>query len=182
MIRMAIPLIVFGALVLLLLAGLQTADQRQVIDSPLIGKPVPEFSLDDLHEPGMIRSNRTLAGSPYVLNVWGSWCPSCRVEHPYITQLGKDIDIPLVGLNWKDERELALSWLDQFGDAWDFHVFDPNGGFGIDLGVYGAPETFLVDSAGVIQYKHVGPVTGANYTDLLARIRALSRPNASTGP
>lgn len=182
MIRMAIPLIVFVALVGLLLAGLQTAGERQIIDSPLIGKPVPAFDLSELHDPQRKLSNKDLAGTPYVLNVWGSWCPSCRVEHPYIKQLGQDINIPLVGLNWKDERDLALAWLNQFGDAWDFHVFDPEGGFGIDLGVYGAPETFLVDANGVIQYKHTGPVTGDNYNDLLKRIRALGGPATPTGP
>jgi len=179
MIRMAIPLIVFLGLVGLLLSGLHTADQRQVIDSPLIGKPVPEFALEDLHQQGRVRAREQLLGTPFVLNVWGSWCPSCRVEHPYIEQLGRDIDIPLVGLNWKDERDLALNWLDQFGDAWDFHVFDPEGSFGIDLGVYGAPETFLVDANGVIQYKHIGPVTMDNYTDLIARIRDMTTRTGS---
>jgi len=173
MIRMLLPFGVFVALVVLLLAGLKTADQRQVIDSPLIGKPVPEFSLPSLHDQAETITEGDLIGQPYVLNVWGSWCPSCRVEHPLITRMGREIDAPLVGLNWKDERPAALRWLGQFGDAWDFHLFDQPGDFGIDLGVYGAPETFLVDHAGIIRHKHIGPVTPESYDDLISRIRAL---------
>lgn len=173
MIRMALPLIVFMGLVGLLLAGLKTADQRQIIDSPLIGKPVPAFSLPDLHRTETLLSNADLSGRPFVLNVWGSWCPSCRIEHPLITRMGEEIGVPLVGLNWKDERDQALEWLDRFGDAWDFHIFDQAGFFGIDLGVYGAPETFLVDHAGIIRHKHVGPVTPDSYPDLIRRIQEL---------
>ncbi|MFN2334715.1 MAG: DsbE family thiol:disulfide interchange protein [Wenzhouxiangellaceae bacterium] len=172
MIRMLLPLGVFVALVILLLAGLQSADQRQRIDSPLIGKPVPAFELPMLKQPRSL-GNADLAGRAFVLNVWGSWCPSCRVEHPLITRMGREINIPLVGLNWKDTRENALTWLGQFGDAWDFHIYDEIGDFGIDLGVYGAPETFLVDHTGTIRYKHIGPVTTESYTDLIARIRLL---------
>jgi len=173
MTRMLLPLGVFVALVVLLLAGLQTADQRQVIDSPLIGKPVPEFSLPSLHDEQRSIARADLIGQPFVINVWGSWCPSCRVEHPLITRMGREINVPLVGLNWKDERVDALRWLSQFGDAWDFHLFDNPGSFGIDLGVYGAPETFLIDHAGMIRHKHIGPVTVQSYDDLIARIRSL---------
>lgn len=173
MMRMLLPLGVFAALVVLLMAGLRTADQRQVIDSPLIGRPVPDFTLPMLHDEHTTVTRADLLGRPFVLNVWGSWCPSCRVEHPLITQMGREIDVPLVGLNWKDERAAALHWLSQFGDAWDFHVFDNPGGFGIDLGVYGAPETFLVDHKGIIRHKHIGPVTTQSYDDLIDRIRQL---------
>lgn len=173
MMRMLLPLGMFVALVVLLLAGLRTADQRQVIDSPLIGKPVPDFSLPMLHDEQSTITLADLLGRPFVINVWGSWCPSCRVEHPLITQMGREIDVPLVGLNWKDERADALRWLSQFGDAWDFHIFDNPGGLGIDLGVYGAPETFLVDHTGIIRHKHIGPVTTESYDDLVSRIRQL---------
>jgi len=173
MIRMMIPLMVFVGLLGLLMAGLQTADQRQNIDSPLIGKPVPEFALPELLNTSRTIRNEDLVGQPYVINVWASWCPSCRVEHPLITQLGREIDSPLVGLNWKDEQAKAMEWLGQFGNAWDLHVFDQGGGFGIDLGVYGAPETFLVDHTGVIRHKHIGPVTADSYADLIDRVRAL---------
>ena len=173
MTRMLLPLGVFVALVVLLVAGLQTADQRQIVQSPLIGKPVPDFTLPSLHDEQRTIAREDLVGRPFVINVWGSWCPSCRVEHPLITQMGREINAPLVGLNWKDKRPDALRWLSQFGDAWDFHIFDKPGGFGIDLGVYGAPETFLVDHTGTIRYKHVGPVTPESYDDLVARIRRL---------
>lgn len=173
MTRMLLPLGVFALLVVLLLAGLQTADQRQIVDSPLIGKPVPEFSLPMLHDETRTIARADLLGRPFVINVWGSWCPSCRIEHPLITRMGREIDVPLVGLNWKDERADALQWLSQFGDAWDFHIFDHPGGLGIDLGVYGAPETFLVDHAGTIRHKHIGPVTQDSYDDLIGRIRQL---------
>ncbi|MDT8410792.1 MAG: DsbE family thiol:disulfide interchange protein [Wenzhouxiangellaceae bacterium] len=173
MIRMLIPLGVFVALIVLLLSGLKSADQRQIIDSPLIGKPVPAFELPQLQQQHLSVNNAALDGRPFVLNVWASWCPSCRIEHPLITRMGREIDVPLVGLNWKDTRPEALEWLDRFGDAWDFHIFDEAGGFGIDLGVYGAPETFLVDHTGTIRHKHVGPVTEASYADLIQRIRNL---------
>jgi len=173
MIRMMLPLLVFIGLVGLLVAGLKTADQRQIIDSPLIGKPVPGFSLPELLDLDRTVTNTELNGKPFVLNVWASWCPSCRVEHPLIKQLGLDIASPLVGLNWKDEHDAALQWLGQFGDAWDLHLFDPSGRFGIDLGVYGAPETFLIDHTGTIRHKHIGPVSMDSYDDLVARIRQL---------
>jgi len=173
MTRMLLPLGVFAALVVLLLAGLQTADQRKIVQSPLVGKPVPEFALPLLHDAQATIAREDLVGRPFVINVWGSWCPSCRVEHPLITRMGREIEAPLVGLNWKDERRDALQWLSQFGDAWDFHIFDNPGAFGIDLGVYGAPETFLVDHTGTIRHKHIGPVTPESYDDLVARIRRL---------
>lgn len=180
MIRMLLPFGVFAALVILLLAGLQTADQRDVIDSPLVGRPVPGFTLPTLHDEARTVSKQQMLGQPFVINVWGSWCPSCRVEHPFITRMGREIDVPLVGLNWKDERPAAFRWLDQFGDAWDFHLYDQPGDFGIDLGVYGAPETFLIDHTGVIRHKHIGPVTDESYDDLVQRIEQLETEAASS--
>lgn len=180
MIRMLLPFGLFIGLVVLLLAGLKTADQRQVIDSPLIGRPIPNFSLPTLHDEAATVGRSDLLGQPFVLNVWGSWCPSCRVEHPLITRMGREIDAPLVGLNWKDERAAAMRWLGQFGDAWDFHLFDQPGNLGIDLGVYGAPETFLIDHTGIIRHKHIGPVTAESYDDLIERIRTLETEAASS--
>ncbi|MGK7295172.1 MAG: DsbE family thiol:disulfide interchange protein [Candidatus Wenzhouxiangella sp. M2_3B_020] len=180
MIRMILPLAVFVALLGLLLAGLKNSDQREVIDSPLVGKPVPDFTLPTLHDDARTVTKTDLLGRPFVINVWGSWCPSCRVEHPLITRMGREIEAPLVGLNWKDERPAAMRWLGQFGDAWDFHLFDSPGTFGIDLGVYGAPETFLVDHTGIIRHKHIGPVTEDSYADLLERIRRLESEAANS--
>nr|WP_206212350.1 DsbE family thiol:disulfide interchange protein [Wenzhouxiangella sp. XN79A] len=170
----AIPLLLFGVLLLLLFAGLKTADQRQTIRSPMIGKPVPAFELPSLAEPGRMITNADLAGEPYLLNVWGSWCPACRVEHPYIVRLGEEAPVPLVGLNWKDERRDALRWLEQFGDGWDLQIVDFEGVLAIDLGVYGAPETFLVDHNGVIRHKHIGPIDQPVFDDLMERAGGLA--------
>ena len=136
---------------------------------------MPEFTLPALHEPGRTITNLDLADRPYLLNVWGSWCPACRIEHPFIERLGREAPIPLVGLNWKDERDDALRWLDRFGDAWDQQIVDFDGGLAIDLGVYGAPETFLVDHNGVIRHKHIGPIDADSFADLMQRAEGLAR-------
>jgi cytochrome c biogenesis protein CcmG, thiol:disulfide interchange protein DsbE len=173
MIRMLIPLLIFLGLVGLLIAGLQTADERKLVASPLIGKPVPEFTLPGLHDPDVRRSSLDLTGQPWILNVWGSWCWACRVEHPYIERLGREAGVALVGFNWKDERADALAWLDRFGDAWTFHMVDFEGRAAIDLGVYGAPETFLIDHHGIIRHKHIGPVDAGVFDDLMRRVMVL---------
>ncbi|RFF27525.1 MULTISPECIES: DsbE family thiol:disulfide interchange protein [unclassified Wenzhouxiangella] len=173
MIRMLIPLGVFLALVALLVASLQTGDERKVVQSPLVGKPVPQFSLPGLHDPDTITSRADLLGEPFILNVWGSWCWACRVEHPFVERLGREAPIDLIGFNWKDEREDALEWIGRFGDAWDRHVVDFKGKVAIDLGVYGAPETFLVDHEGIIRHKHVGPIDATVFADLMQRIMEL---------
>ncbi|TVQ41711.1 MAG: DsbE family thiol:disulfide interchange protein [Wenzhouxiangella sp.] len=170
MIRMILPLAVFLALVGLLVVGLQTAEDRKLVASPLIGQPVPAFTLPGLHDPTELRNSREMVGQPWILNVWGSWCWACRVEHPYIERLGREAGVPLVGFNWKDERDDALEWLRRFGDAWTFHMVDFEGRAAIDLGVYGAPETFLIDHQGVIRHKHIGPVDAAIFDDLMRRI------------
>lgn len=170
MIRMLIPLIVFAGLVVLLIAGLRTGDERKLVQSPLIGKPVPEFTLPGLHDPDTMHTREQLLGEPFILNVWGSWCWACRVEHPFVERLGREAGIPLVGFNWKDERADALEWIERFGDAWDFHLVDYEGRVAIDLGVYGAPETFLVDHRGIIRHKHIGPIDATAYEDLVRRI------------
>jgi len=170
MIRMIIPLAIFLGLVALLLVSLETAEQRKLVASPLIGRPVPNFTLPGLLDPDVQRSTADLKGEPYIINVWGSWCWACREEHPYIERLGHEAGIPLVGFNWKDERDDALRWLNQFGDAWTFHMVDFEGRAAIDLGVYGAPETFLVDHEGIIRHKHIGPVNQTVFEDLMRRI------------
>ncbi len=170
MIRMAAPLLIFIGLIWLLLVSLPTAEQRRQVASPLIGREVPNFSLPSLLDPEVTHSTEDLRGTPFVLNVWGSWCPSCVTEHPYITRLSREADVPMVGLNWRDERDDALAWIDRFGDAWTVHMNDEEGMAAIDLGVYGAPETFLIDHLGVIRHKHIGPVDSSSYDDLLNRI------------
>ncbi len=170
MMRMVLPLLVFLGLIWLLLVSLPTAEQRRHVASPLIGREIPNFTLPDLLEPEVTHSTVGLRGQPFILNVWGSWCPSCVTEHPYITRLGKEANVPLVGLNWRDERDDALAWINRFGDAWTVHMNDEEGMAAIDLGVYGAPETFLVDHNGVIRHKHIGPVDSNSYDDLMSRI------------
>ncbi|WP_376696841.1 DsbE family thiol:disulfide interchange protein [Wenzhouxiangella sp. EGI_FJ10305] len=174
MIRMLIPLGVFLALVGLLIAGLQTSDDRKLVQSPLVGKPVPDFTLPGLNDPDTVTSRADLLGKPFILNVWGSWCWACRVEHPFVERLGSEAPIDLVGFNWKDERDDALDWINQFGDAWDQHLVDFEGKVAIDLGVYGAPETFLVDHEGIIRHKHIGPIDATVFEDLMRRAMELA--------
>ena len=156
-----LPLAVFGVLALLLGAGvwLSRKADRDVLPSPLIGKPAPAFSLPVLHEPGRMFSLDQLKGEPFVLNVWGSWCVECRVEHPVLTKFAETKRVRVVGYNWKDERTDALRWLEQFGNPFMVVVSDVEGRTALDWGVYGAPETFLVDGKGIVRWKHVGPLT-----------------------
>ena len=155
-----LPLLVFLALGLLLAAGVWMSrnPDREALPSPLIGKPAPDFALPSLHEPQRIVTLRELRGQPFVLNVWGSWCVECRVEHPVLTRFAETRRVRVVGFNWRDERADALRWLEQFGNPFWVVVADVEGKAAIDWGVYGAPETFLVDRDGIIRWKHVGPL------------------------
>lgn len=147
----------FIALVALLALGLQL-DPREV-PSPLIGRPAPAFELPLLAEPDRRFSEKTMLGQVWVLNVWASWCPPCLVEHPVVSQMSRSGLAPVVGLNYKDTREEALPWLERNGNPFQVVVFDPNGRIGIDYGVYGVPETYVIDRKGVIRYKHIGPLS-----------------------
>ena len=159
----AIIVVVFVALLGLLLYGVLQSDRadRESLPSPLIGKPAPEFSLPVLHEPDRMVSAADLRGQPYVLNVWGSWCPACQVEHPVLARFAETKRVRVIGYNWKDEREDALRWLAKFGNPYWLVLTDYEGRSAIDWGIYGAPETFLVDGNGTIAWKFVGPVTDA---------------------
>lgn len=164
-----IPLAVFGLLALLLAAGvwLSRRPDREALPSPLVGKPTPEFALPVLHEPSRIVRAADLRGAPYLLNVWGSWCPACRDEHPVLTRFAETRRVRVVGYNWKDTREDALRWLEQFGNPYWLVLADEEGGAAIDFGIYGAPETFLVDAQGRVRWKHVGPLSDAIVRDEL---------------
>lgn len=131
---------------------------RDVLPSPLIGKPAPAFDLPSLHEPDKRITPADLAGQPYVMNVWGSWCPECRVEHPVLTKFALTKRVRFIGYNLKDEPEDALRWLEQFGNPYMLVIADVEGRTAIDWGIYGAPETFLVDGKGIIRWKHVGAI------------------------
>jgi cytochrome c biogenesis protein CcmG, thiol:disulfide interchange protein DsbE len=148
---------IFVALVVLLGVGL-TLDPREV-PSPLIGKPAPAFELPLLEAPDKRFSEKHMLGQVWILNVWASWCPPCLVEHPVVSALARQGVVPVIGLNYKDRREDALPWLRRNGDPYRLVAFDAAGRIGIDYGVYGVPETYVIDRHGVIRYKHIGPLT-----------------------
>ena len=155
--RYLLPLIVFVLLVGFLAAGL-SLNPREV-PSPLIGKPAPAFSLPRLDAAGQTLSAQDLRGKVWVLNVWASWCAPCRQEHPLIAELAKSGGAPVYGLNYKDKPADATTWLGQLGNPYTATVSDVEGLVGIDYGVYGVPETFVIDKGGVIRLKHIGPMT-----------------------
>ena len=161
MIRRLLPLLLFAALAVLLYAGVRMNSGRDVsaIPSPLIGKPMPVFSLPVLGEPARRVSNRDLTGKPFLLNVWGSWCPTCRDEQPQMTALAASRKVRVIGYNYKDAPGDAQKWLNEFGNPFEFIIADEDGQAALDWGIYGAPETFLVDAAGIVRWKHVGPIT-----------------------
>ncbi len=155
--KFLIPLAIFVAIAVFLLKGL-SRDPRE-IPSPLVGKPAPMFELPMLQQPDKRWSPRELQGRVWLLNVWGSWCAGCQVEHPLLNELARRDIVPIVGLAWKDKPEAARAWLDKLGNPYAPTVMDLDGKVAIDWGVYGAPETFLIDKGGTIRYKHIGPLT-----------------------
>ena len=155
--RYLMPLILFMVLAVFLFAGL-SLNPRQV-PSPLIDKPAPEFELSQLHESDKILSSKDNIGKVWLLNVWASWCVACRDEHPLLVQLANSGLVPVYGLNYKDESTTAMQWLRQYGDPYEVSVVDPEGRVGIDYGVYGVPETYVIDKQGIIRHKQIGPVT-----------------------
>jgi len=157
MMRYLIPLFAFIVLAAFLLVGL-TLNPRQV-PSPLIDKPAPMFQLNHLHEPDSLMSSNDNLGKVWLLNVWASWCVACRDEHPLLVQLANSGIVPIYGLNYKDERTTALQWLKRYGDPYTISIVDPDGKVGIDYGVYGVPETYVIDKKGIIRHKQIGPVT-----------------------
>jgi cytochrome c biogenesis protein CcmG/thiol:disulfide interchange protein DsbE len=159
MIARLLPVILFALLGILLAAGLRIADHKTEIPSPLIGKNVPEFSLPLLGRDDILVTQDDLLGKPYLLNVWASWCPTCRVEHPYIEELAASGKLRVIGLNYRDETTDALAWLQRFGNPYEMNIADETGRTGIDLGVYAAPESFLVNAEGKIVFKQIGMVT-----------------------
>lgn len=172
--KFLLPLGVFAVLVFFLFKGL-SLNPREV-PSPLVDKTVPDFTLPKLHAPDQKLSAKDLRGQVWLLNVWGSWCVSCRIEHPLLNEIAKNNIVPIYGLNWKDKREDAVAWLNKFGDPYTASVADVDGRVAIDFGVYGAPETFVIDKQGVIRYKHIGPITAESLqNDLLPLIEKLKK-------
>ncbi len=159
MTRFLLPLVIIVALVVL--PGVGFALDPREVPSPLIGKPAPQFQLPQLHDPAKSFSPREQLGKVWILNVWASWCVACREEHPVLSDFAKSGLVPVFGLNYKDQRADAIAWLKQFGDPYQVSLVDTHGRVGIDYGVYGVPETYVIDKLGLIRYKRIGPVTPA---------------------
>ena len=172
--RYLLPLAVFGVIVAFLAAGLNH-DPREV-PSPLIGKPAPAFQLVQLQAPDKKLGTTDLRGQVWLLNVWASWCVSCRVEHPLLLELAKSQVVPVVGLDYKDAPADGRKWLASNGDPYSVSIVDLDGRVGIDWGVYGVPETFVVDKQGIIRYKQIGPITTEALNDkILPLVRELQK-------
>lgn len=162
MMRYAWPLGIFIALVIFLGLGLKLKPSE--VPSPLIGKPAPLFSLPELHAPDKMLTSKDLLGKVWLLNVWASWCAACSVEHPLLVELAEAGVVPIYGLDYKDDREAGIDWLRDRGNPYTAVASDADGRVGIDFGVYGVPETFVIDRQGIIRYKQIGPLTA----DILA--------------
>lgn len=155
--RYLIPVLIFAALVGFFFRGLEL--DPGYVPSPLVGKPMPAFDLPKLKDPAGSLSDADVKGKVALLNVWATWCVGCRQEHGFLVELARQNDVPIYGLNWKDDRTAAMRWLSELGDPYVASAFDQDGRVAIDWGVYGAPETFLIDSAGTVLFKHLSPLT-----------------------
>lgn len=160
MMRFIWPFVIFIVLAGFLLVGLGLKPRE--VPSPLINKPAPAFNLPQLHDPSKQFSTQDMLGQVWLLNVWASWCVSCRQEHPVLMNLARQNIVPIYGLDYKDKRENGLEWLQNGGDPYVLSASDIEGRIGIDYGVYGVPETYVIDKQGVIRYKEIGPVTEEN--------------------
>ncbi|HHQ42942.1 MAG TPA: DsbE family thiol:disulfide interchange protein [Chromatiales bacterium] len=175
--RYGLPLLAFAALAALLWQGL--GRDPKLVPSPLVGKPAPAFALPSLRDPARIVGTEDMRGRAALLNVWASWCTACRQEHPLLMRIAREEGVVIYGLNYKDRREDALRWLDGLGDPYRWSAHDLKGRVGIDWGVYGVPETFVLDARGVIRYKHVGPIDEKVWRERLAPL--LARLSAEAG-
>ena len=155
--KFLVPLALFAGIAWFLLLGL-SRDPREV-PSPLIDKPAPAFSLPVLGDPSRQVTLEQMKGQVWVLNVWGSWCAGCKVEHPLLNDFARKDIAPILGMAWKDKPEASKAWLAQLGDPYKVSGMDLDGKVAIDWGVYGAPETFVIDKAGIVRDKHIGPLT-----------------------
>jgi cytochrome c biogenesis protein CcmG/thiol:disulfide interchange protein DsbE len=182
--KFILPFVAFIGLVVLFAFGLNPQRDIHALPSPLIGKPAPVFSLSQVGDPGSTISNASLQGQVYVLNVWGTWCPECRVEHPALLAIAKQNVVPIIGIDWSidhgdAERQKAKQWLEQLGNPYSAVAFDEDGRTVIDWGVTAAPETFLVDAHGRVIYKFISPVTEEVWqNEFLPRIAAARRAGA----
>jgi len=177
--RFLLPLGLFAVIVGFLWMGL-SLNPREV-PSPFINKAAPDFTLPQLHDPQKTLSNTDMLGKVWMLNVWASWCVACRQEHPLLVQMARAKLFPVVGLNYKDEREDALRWLQHDGDPYVLSVMDHKGNVGIDYGVYGVPESFIIDKQGVIRHKVIGPLGPRELQDcVIPLVRELEKATAES--
>jgi cytochrome c biogenesis protein CcmG, thiol:disulfide interchange protein DsbE len=177
--KFLLPFAAFVALAVLFAFGLNPKRDIHALPSPLIGKAAPSFTLTDVLDPARSVSNATLQGQVYVLNVWGTWCAACREEHEALLAISRQHVLPIIGLVYQDDRDKAKQWLDQLGNPYQAVAFDSDGRTAIDWGVYGAPETFLVDANGRVLYKFISPMTPQVWEqEFLPRIAAARRGGA----
>ncbi|MBJ6137447.1 DsbE family thiol:disulfide interchange protein [Marinobacter litoralis] len=171
-----LPLVIAVSLGIFLAAGIGKDPTK--LESARIGKPVPAFSLESLNNSTQLLNETVLKGEVALLNVWAEWCPSCWDEHEYLMRLSKEKGVRIVGLNYKDQRETAFSFLDRLGNPYDEIIFDPKGSLGFDLGVYGAPETFVIDADGIVRYRHVGVVNQRVWEEVLQPVIQKAKGNS----
>ena len=164
--RYMVPAFLFTILILFFWVGLSLNPSE--VPSPLIGKPAPSFDLPEISDLQQRVNNESMMGRPALLNVWATWCAGCRQEHDMLLKLAASQVVPIYGLNYRDQRDKAQQWLRQLGDPYVATGYDPDGTASLDWGVYGAPETFLIDPRGVVLYKHLGPLTPAVWRDEFA--------------
>jgi cytochrome c biogenesis protein CcmG/thiol:disulfide interchange protein DsbE len=177
--KFLLPAAVFVALVVLFAVGLNPHRDIRELPSPLIGKPAPQFALTDVLDPARVVSDKNYRGQVYVFNVWATWCVACRQEHEALLEIAQQGVVPIVGLDWNDQRDKATAWLRQLGNPYQAVAFDNEGRTAIDWGVYGAPETYLVDGQGRILYKYISPMTLEVWQrEFLPRITAARRGGA----
>lgn len=173
--RFLLPLGLFLALASTLALGLKQGDPQD-LPSPLVGKPAPAFTLTQLEDPAKSFSPQNLKGQVWLLNVWASWCTSCRKEHPLLVEFAKQGVVPIIGFNYEDQRDAGRQWLTQHGNPYQLTAFDADGRVGMDLGVIGVPETFVIDKQGRIRFKFTGPITPEQLKDtLLPLLQELKR-------
>jgi cytochrome c biogenesis protein CcmG, thiol:disulfide interchange protein DsbE len=169
--RFLLPLGLFALLAIVLAIGIEHSPDKGLIASPLLGKPAPQFNLPNLNDPAQLVRSSDLKGRWYLFNVWGTWCAECRAEHEMLLQVRRAGVVPLVGLDWKDDDAQARAWLNELGNPYQSVAVDRSGRVAIDWGVYGAPETFLVNPQGIVVYKHIGALTSDTWTrEILPRL------------
>ncbi len=173
MLKYIIPLVLFIIMAVFLALGLNLKPNE--IPSPFINKPAPGFSAQKLNAPDERLSPADLKGKVWLFNVWASWCQSCRAEHPILNQLAQQNAVLIIGLNYKDQPVNAKNWLDALGNPYNINIMDQDGRIGIDYGVYGVPETFVIDKKGLIRYKHTGPISAEDvqqiFLPLIAKLQ-----------